>query len=74
MGLILSGCSAGASSRCGYDWVGNLICEERFHHPGKPATFAMYGIQNNQIIPLYAGESSSILAPLDALVGAAPVP
>lgn len=72
MALVLSGCSAGASSRCGYDWVGNLICEERFHHPGKPGTFAMYAVQHGEIIPLYAEESSSIMAPIGAIMGASP--
>lgn len=68
----LTGCAAGGSSRCAYDWVGTLVCEARFHHSGKPATFAMYAYEEGKIVPLYAEESSSIWAPVTALAGAAP--
>ncbi len=72
LALLLSGCAgAGGSSRCAYDWVGALICEQRFHHAGKPGTYAMYAYEKNgTIVPLYAGESSSVFAPIVGLISA----
>ncbi len=69
--LALTGCAGpGVSSRCGYAWTGQLICETRFHHPGKPATFAVYAVENGRMVPLISAESSSILSPVTSILGA----
>ncbi len=72
--LALAGCAGpGVSSRCGYDWLGTTVCEARFHHRGKPATAAAYAYaRDGRIVPLYEIETSSVLAPLGIIAGAAP--
>lgn len=77
--VLLSGCSAGVSTRCGYDWLAgpqqHLICETRFHHPGKDSTFVMYTYdRDGTLVPLYGSQSSAgLLATLTGdLLSAAP--